>query len=77
MIRLPKRELLVLSQEHLKEILDHGRQLAVSSAGAKSSIPSGPLPQISRGTISAISSEDLRAKMTAVGLLRQGDKAST
>ena len=77
-IRLPKRELLVLSQEYLKEILHHGRQLAVSGAGAKSSIPSGPpLLPLSRGGMSAIISNDLQARMTSVGLLRQGDEAST
>ena len=71
MIRLPKRELLVLSQEHLKEILNHGRQLAASGAG------DGPLPSMSRGGMSAIGNKDLRARMISVGLLRQGDEAST
>ena len=74
-IRLPKQELLVLSQEHLKEILHRGRQLAVSGADAESSLRDS-FPSISRGAMSALSN-DLQDKMTAVGLLRQGDEAST
>jgi len=69
--RLQKRELLVLSREQLKEVLDHGRLLAVSGGQevveTKSS-PTGTSPVLSRGTSAAISS-NLRTKMIAVGLL--------
>ena len=70
--RLQKRELLVLSKEELKEVLAHGRILAVSGgrevAETKSSSSTGTPPVLSRGTLAAISS-DLRIKMIAVGLL--------
>ena len=65
----------MLPKDSLKEILDHGRQLAMSSAGAESS-QLDSLPPISRRTMSALSN-DLRAKMAAVGLLQQSDEAST
>jgi len=70
--RLQKRELLALSTEQLKEVLDHGRFLANSDdqevAETKSS-PPGTSPVLSQGTLAAISS-NLRTKMIAVGLLR-------
>ena len=62
----------MLSKELLKEVLDHGRFLAISGgqevAKTKSSPPGTP-SVLSRGTLAAISS-NLRAKMIAVGLLR-------
>ena len=62
----------MLSREQLKEVLDHGRLLAVSGGQevveTKSS-PTGTSPVLSQGALAAISSS-LRTKMTAVGLLR-------
>ena len=62
----------MLSTEQLKEVLEHGRILAVSDGqefAETNPSPPGTSPVLSQGALAAISSS-LRTKMTAVGLLR-------